>query len=96
MPSKTAQRPRSKSILSFGSNKSGDSGGKIDLTETAKEKSSRRMTSKADPTLAMNELQPGKPSWARWLFQLCFLHDNSITQCLTERPANSGVSCYRS
>jgi len=62
MPSKSGQRPRSISILSFGSNKSSGSGGKIDLTETIKEKNSRRMTSKADPSLAINELQPGKQS----------------------------------
>ncbi|MCJ1380335.1 hypothetical protein MMC17_003438 [Xylographa soralifera] len=54
-------RPRSKSMLSFGSvrsHRSTGSGGKIDLTETAKEKAGRRMTSKADPTKAMNEAQP--------------------------------------
>ena len=56
-------RPRSKSMLSFGSvrsHRSTGSGGKIDLTETAKEKAGRRMTSKADPTKAMNEAQPGE------------------------------------
>ena len=56
-------RPRSKSLLSFGSvrsRKSSGSGTKIDLTETPKDKSSRRMTTKADPSMAINEAQPGK------------------------------------
>ena len=49
-------------MLSFGSVRSRkSSGGSItaDLTETVKEKSARKMTSKADPTMAMNEAQPG-------------------------------------
>ncbi|KAI9792544.1 MAG: hypothetical protein M1816_002064 [Peltula sp. TS41687] len=62
-PSEQAQqRPRSKSILSFGSNKSGKSlksaGGKMDLKETTTEKRRSRITGKADPTLAMSEEEP--------------------------------------
>ena len=59
------QRPRSKSMLSFGSGRSRKSSGgggpaiKLDLTENAKEKASRRMTSKANPITALNEAQPG-------------------------------------
>ena len=57
-------RPRSRSMLSFGSHKSpGNSPqktNKTDLTESPKEKAHRRMTSKADPTMAMNEAQPGE------------------------------------
>lgn len=55
------QRPRSKSSFSFRSDRSHKSSGsvtKIDLTETHQEKQSRRLTSKADPTLAMNEAEP--------------------------------------
>lgn len=50
-------------MLSFGSRRSRNSTDgvpKMDLTETSKEKSHRRMTSKADPTKAMNEAQPGE------------------------------------
>lgn len=55
-------RPRSKSMLSMESIKSGKthkssgSKDKIDLTESPKDK--RRLHSKADPTLAINEAQP--------------------------------------
>lgn len=58
------QRPRSRSILSFGSNKSGkglkSSGSqrKVDLKETTAEKYRNRIHSKADPTLAMSEEEP--------------------------------------
>ncbi|MCJ1311146.1 hypothetical protein MMC25_004816 [Agyrium rufum] len=53
-------RPRSKSMLSFaGSHKSSNSIPKItDLTESPTEKSRRRMTTKADPNVAMNDAQP--------------------------------------
>lgn len=50
-------------MLSFGSRRSRNSAEgipKMDLVETSKEKSHRRMTSKADPTKAMNEAQPGE------------------------------------
>jgi hypothetical protein len=53
-------RPRSRSVLSFGSQKSNDGSGKIDLTETQKERHARRMTTKADPNNAINEAQPGQ------------------------------------
>ena len=56
-------RSRSKSLLSFGSvrsRKSSGSGTKVDLAESPKEKSSRRMTTKADPSMAINEAQPGR------------------------------------
>jgi len=54
-------RPRSKSMMSFHSHrstKSDGSGPKIDLTETSAEKASRRIHTKADPSLAITELQP--------------------------------------
>lgn len=70
------RRTRSKSMLSFGSVRSRKSSAgsvtKIDLTETAKEKSSRKMTSKADPTMAMNEAQPGKGITGFKAFFACF------------------------
>ncbi|KAI9812426.1 MAG: hypothetical protein M1827_004657 [Pycnora praestabilis] len=60
--SQPQQRPRSKSTFSFRSNKSSKSNGsdpKVDLTENAKEKQQRRLTtSKADPRLAMSEAEP--------------------------------------
>lgn len=55
-------RPKSRAF-SFRSDKSEKSGGgskKQDLTETPAEKEAKRLHSKADPTLAMNEAEPGK------------------------------------
>lgn len=56
-------RPRTKSMLSFGSSrthKSSGSIGKMDLTESPKEKNARKLTSKTDPSRALNEAQPCK------------------------------------
>jgi hypothetical protein len=50
------QRPKSRS-LSFRSNGSGGKG--VDLHETSAEKEAKRLHSKADPTMAMNEAEPG-------------------------------------
>ena len=62
------QRPRSKSMLSFGGGRSrknsGGSPTKVELVENTKEKASRRMTSKANPITALNEAQPGKQAMA--------------------------------
>lgn len=61
-----SEAPRRSRVLSFTSNRSekshktGSSSGKhVNLTEDPKDKESRRMHSKADPTLAMSEAQPG-------------------------------------
>ncbi|KAL5347103.1 hypothetical protein ACLOAV_008246 [Pseudogymnoascus australis] len=54
-------RPRSKSGFSFRSHKSQDSYGsapKVEIQETPREKASRRLSTKADPTKAMSEAQP--------------------------------------
>ena len=52
-------RPRASSKLSFtGSHKSRKSSGSNDLVESPKEKSARRMTTKADPNMAVSEAQP--------------------------------------
>jgi hypothetical protein len=54
------QRPKSRS-LSFRSNGSAKSGGNkaVDMHETHAEKDAKRLHSKADPTLAMSEAEPG-------------------------------------
>lgn len=55
----TTTRPRPKSVLSYESKRSrrsSNSGPKLDLTETSSEK--KRLHTKADPSLAMNEAQP--------------------------------------
>lgn len=54
-------RPRPRSVLSFESKKSrrsSGSGPKLDLTEFSKDK--KRLHTKADPSMAMNEAQPGR------------------------------------
>lgn len=54
-------RPRAKSSFSFRSNHSHKSSGsnhKIDLHETHEEKNSKRLHTKADPSLAMTEAEP--------------------------------------
>ncbi|KFZ04197.1 hypothetical protein V502_10333 [Pseudogymnoascus sp. VKM F-4520 (FW-2644)] len=54
-------RPRSKSGFSFRSHKSHDSygsGPKMEIQETPREKAARRLSTKADPRLAMSEAQP--------------------------------------
>jgi hypothetical protein len=56
------QRQRAKSSFSFHSHKSSGSGGKIDLHETHEEKESRRLQSKADPSMAITEAEPCKLS----------------------------------
>ncbi|RDW85073.1 hypothetical protein BP6252_02663 [Coleophoma cylindrospora] len=57
-----SSRPRAKSSFSFRSNhshkSSQGSGHKIDLSESHDEKESRRLQTKADPTMAMSELEP--------------------------------------
>lgn len=57
---KPAERPRKSRTFSFRSDKSRGSGSnhKIDLHETSAEKESKRLHSKADPTLAMQEAEP--------------------------------------
>jgi hypothetical protein len=61
------QRPRAKSGFSFRSNhsrkSSGSSGHKIDLHETHEEKQSRRLTTKADPSMAITEAEPCESNW---------------------------------
>jgi len=59
-PARPAARQRAKSGFSFHSNHSRKSSGsnKIDLTETSAEKSSKRNTTKADPNMAISEMQP--------------------------------------
>ena len=57
-------RPRSRTVLSFGSVRSGGSGGtpkftKEELFETPKEKAAKRISTKANPNVAMNESEPG-------------------------------------
>ena len=55
-------RPRSRSVLSFGSSKSSDSKPKVtkaELVEAAKEKTYKRMSTKANPNIAVDELEPG-------------------------------------
>lgn len=52
------QRQRAKSSFSFHSHKSSGSGHKIDLHETHEEKASRRLQSKADPSMAITEAEP--------------------------------------
>lgn len=44
--------------MSFGSHKSSNSIPRIDLTETAKDK--KKMHTKADPSVAISEAQPGE------------------------------------
>ncbi|OAF58470.1 hypothetical protein VC83_05050 [Pseudogymnoascus destructans] len=54
-------RPRSRSGFSFRSHKSQDSYGstpKVEIQETPREKAARRLSTKADPRLAMSEAQP--------------------------------------
>lgn len=68
----TEQRPRPRSLLSFDSKRSRRSSGsspKMDLTESPKDK--KRLNTKADPSLAINEAQPGR-SLARLVFALLY------------------------
>lgn len=57
-------RPRAKSSFSFHSRKSSGSGSgsgqKVDLHETHEEKQSHRLQSKADPSMAIQEMEPGE------------------------------------
>lgn len=58
-----AARPTSKSGFSFRSHKSGNSAdgtGKMDLHESPAEKRSRRLSTKADPRMAMSEAEPSQ------------------------------------
>jgi hypothetical protein len=68
-PGQQKQRPRSRgfSFRSDRSHKSSGSNGhhpKVDLHETAAEKEAKRLHTKADPSVAMNEAEPGKWSLA--------------------------------
>ncbi|KGM92179.1 uncharacterized protein PADG_11717 [Paracoccidioides brasiliensis Pb18] len=64
----TRQASKRSRVLSFTSNKSGrthkssGSGSKMDLTETHEEKEAKRMHTYADPTRAIQELQPSRYS----------------------------------
>jgi len=61
VPVQQQGRPRAKSSFSFRSNsshKSNGSVGKADLHESHEEKAAQRLTSKADPRLAMSEEEP--------------------------------------
>jgi len=63
-PPTTQVRPQPQSrksrSFSFRSDKShGSNNNKVDLTETHLEKEAKRLHTKADPTLAMNEQEPG-------------------------------------
>lgn len=60
-PQRPDQRQRAKSSFSFRSHhsqKSSGSGQKIDLHETHEEKDSKRIHSKADPSMALAEAEP--------------------------------------
>jgi hypothetical protein len=64
-PLSSSTSPRRNRGISFGgksekSHKSSGSHGKISLHETPEEKARRALHTKADPTLAMNEAQPGQ------------------------------------
>lgn len=52
------QRQRAKSSFSFHSHKSSGSGQKINLAESHEEKQSKRLTTHADPSMAMTEAEP--------------------------------------
>jgi hypothetical protein len=58
--SPSSSRPHRRGISFSGkSDRSSNSGPKVSLTESAEEKYRRSLHTKADPTLAMNEAQPG-------------------------------------
>ena len=76
------QRPRAKSGFSFRSNhshkSSEGSGHKIDLHETHEEKQSRRLTTKADPSMAITEAEPCEFNWrlvSNLILGLCVTDD---------------------
>ncbi|KAJ5668413.1 uncharacterized protein N7477_006983 [Penicillium maclennaniae] len=56
--SQPPRRSRGFSVKSEKSHKSGNSGHKSQLSESSEEKHRRNLQTKADPTVAMNELQP--------------------------------------
>ena len=65
----THMRSRSKSTFGFTSNRSSKSNRsvpKMDLKETTREKLAKRLSSKADPLVAMSETEPGKFSITSW------------------------------
>ena len=91
-------RARSKSMLSFGSvrsHRSTGSGGKIDLTETAKEKAGRKMTSKADPTKAISEAQPGKEDQISQSDPLLLPIDTNVLVIATQAQEGSTLESIR-
>ena len=61
VPQKQNSRTRASRTFSYRSDKSNRSNGNnhINLTETSAEKEAKRLHTKADPTLAMNEAEPG-------------------------------------
>lgn len=79
------QRPRAKSGFSFRSNhshkSSGSSGHKIDLHETHEEKQSRRLTTKADPSMAITEAEPCEYKWRLVSTPLCKTFTHGLYSC---------------
>ena len=89
-------RPRTKSRLSFGSTRSRRSSGsigKLELTESPKEKSARRMTSKANPTTAMTEAQPGlsRAIYVKGKRLSCTSANDPFPSCTSSRTIHVGV-----
>lgn len=89
------RRPRARSVLSFTSNKNRKSIGSFSratLTETSKEKAAHRVTSKADPTKAINEAQPG--GWSPVAGQQALLWINTSNKIISSyrgRASNHGI-----
>ena len=85
-------RPRSR-ILSFGSRRSRSSGSnsltKADLVESPKEKANRKMTTKADPNIAMKEAQPGKKTHESFDTGLLILMSHIAAQALEQTTITS-------
>ena len=63
-PTNSYSRPRSRTMLSFGSNKSGGAAApkftKEELIESPSEKAAKRMSTKSNPNVAIHEVEPGK------------------------------------
>jgi hypothetical protein len=73
---KPAAQSRKSRSFSFRSDKSlGSNSHKVDLHETSAEKEAKRLHSKADPTLAMNEAEPGAftLSWPPFFCSVAYL-----------------------
>lgn len=87
------QRPHHSSnksrTFSFHSQKSHKSSGSKDLVETSAEKDAKRLHSKADPSLAINEAEPCMYS----LPNFCpGKRTNELTQCSRRRHHDRGVT----